>query len=211
MNIPLQFNCASCGELNTHRIHLDQSSFDWTCKKCGHLHPSFLGLDFTIGPKLLQRSLFELKVEKDYSMSIVFSATALDSELSRLFFKWKSIANGLAGLTFDEEACKKKLLKFHNFINKMTGVTEMLHPGGGIEAFVGASAEFTDALKLFPSLNHGSLAADFHKTVFKPRNKILHQGVARFTETDANKVCSIADLGLRILLAMDVEKRKTIP
>jgi DNA-directed RNA polymerase subunit RPC12/RpoP len=211
MNIPLQFNCASCGELNTHRIHLDQSSFDWTCKKCGHLHPSFLSLDFTIGPKLLQRSLFELKIEKDYSMSIVFSATALDSELSRLFFKWKSIADGLSGLTFDEEACEKELVKFHNLVNKMTGVTELLHPGGGIDAFVSSSAEFTDALNRFPSLNHGSLAADFHKRVFKPRNKILHQGMATFTETDANKVYSIADLGLRMLLAMDIQKRATIP
>ena len=80
-----------------------------------------------------------------------------------------------------------------------------------IEAFVCSSAEFTDALKRFPSLNHGSLATDFHKTVFKPRNKILHQGIAAFTETDANKVCSIADLGLGILLAMDIEKRKTMP
>ena len=211
MNIPLQFNCVECGELNTPRIHLDQTSFDWTCKKCGHLHPSFLSLDFTIGPKLLYRSQYELQIEKDYSMSIVFAATALDSELSRLFFKWKSIADGLAGLVFDEEACEKELLKFHNFINKVTGVTEFLHPGGGIEAFVSSSVEFTDALKRFPSLHQGSLAVDFHKTVFKPRNKILHQGIAAFVEEDANRVWSIADLGLRILLAMDIEKRKTIP
>jgi len=54
------------------------------------------------------------------------------------------------------------------------------------------------------------LAADFHKAVFKPRNKILHQGVANFTEPDANKVWTIAKLGLDILLAMDIEKRKTI-
>ena len=124
----------------------------------------------------------------------------------------ESIADGLAGIyPFDEEACEKELLKFHNFINTITGVTEYLHPGGGIEAFVSSSAEFTDALKRFPSLNHGSLAVDFHKTVFKPRNKILHQGVANSTEPDANKVWSIADLGLKILLAMDIEKRKTIP
>ena len=42
-------------------------------------------------------------------------------------------------------------------------------------------------------------------------NKILHQGIATFAEEDANRVWSIADLGLRILLAMDIEKRKTIP
>ncbi len=211
MNIPLQLNCFSCGEPNTPRIHLDQSSFDWTCKKCGHLHPSFLPLDFTIGPKLLYRSLYELQIEKDYSLSIVLSATGLDSELSNLFFKWTRIADGLAGRKFDEEACEKALLKFGNFIYKMTGVTELLHPGGGIEAFVSSSAEFTDALTRFPSLNQGSLAVDFHKTVFKPRNKILHQGVANFSEPDANKVWTIADLGLKMLLAMDIEKRATIP
>jgi hypothetical protein len=84
-------------------------------------------------------------------------------------------------------------------LNKMNGVSELLHPGGAIEAFVSSSVEFTDALKRFPSLNHGSLASDFHKTVLKPRNKILHQGVATFAEEDANRVWNIADLGLRIL------------
>lgn len=109
MNVPLQLNCASCSELNTHRIHLDQSSFEWTCRKCGHLHPSFLPLDFTIGPKLLYRSLYELQIEKDYSLSIVLSATGLDSELSRLFLKWKSIADGLAMISMKRLAKKSCL------------------------------------------------------------------------------------------------------
>ncbi len=142
-------------------------------------------------------------------MSIVFSAIALDSELSRLFYKWTNISALQAGHEFDEEACEKLLLKFHNFKAKMAGVSELLC-SGGIERFVGSSPEFSKELTAFPSLTPGSLAADFHKTVFKPRNKILHQGLATFKEEDANRAWSIANLGLRILLAMDHKKRAVL-
>src|SRR5438132_9343060 len=125
MNIPLIFKCERCGKLNTHRIHLNQTSFDWTCKECGHLNWSCLPYEFTIGFKLLQRSLFELKQEKDHSMSMVFSAAALDSELSYLFYKWRRVAYRQAGHNFDEGACEKALLKFGNFINKLNGVSEL--------------------------------------------------------------------------------------
>jgi hypothetical protein len=57
---------------------------------------------------LFYRSLYELKVEKDYSLSIVLSATGLDSELSHLFFKWTKAADVLA-----DERSMKKLARKH--------------------------------------------------------------------------------------------------
>ena len=151
-----------------------------------------------------------MKEEKDYSMSMVFSAAALDSELSHLFYKWRRVADRQAGHDFDEGACEKALLKFGNFINKLNGVSELIYPNGGIEAFVRSSVEFTNELRRLPGLNSSSLANDFHATVFKPRNKILHQGIATFTEEDAKKSWNIAEIGLRILQAMDIKKRATV-
>jgi hypothetical protein len=47
-----------------------------------------------------------------------------------------------------------------------------------------SSAEFT-ALKRFPEPQSWLLGCLFSQNRFKPRNKVLHQGVATFTETDA--------------------------
>lgn len=97
--IPFPVTCHQCKEPNTHKLHLDKTSFDWTCPKCGFTHPSYLGLDVTIGWLLLVKSRHELVNEKDFSMAIVFAAMAFESELSRLFFKWKDIECIPAGIT----------------------------------------------------------------------------------------------------------------
>lgn len=143
-------------------------------------------------------------------MSIILAAIAFDCELSRLYYKWRRIADLQANQSFDEEACEESLLNFRNFINKLNGVSNLLYPNGGIEAFVKSSAEFTETLTRFPSLHVTSLAKDFHSTVFKPRNRILHQGIADFNEADASKCYSIAWLGLRICQAMDIAKRAAL-
>ncbi len=85
LKVPLALKCSNCGEPGSPKIHIDQTSFDWTCAKCGFVHPSLFGLDVTVGFLPLQRSRYELITEKDFSMSIVMAAMAFESELSRLF------------------------------------------------------------------------------------------------------------------------------
>jgi hypothetical protein len=103
--VPLRLGCHKCKEPSTLRLHLNQTSFDWTYPKCGFVHISFLGLDTTIGPLLLEKSRHELLEEKDYPMAVVFAATAFESELSRLFGKWKEIECIMPGKIFDREEC----------------------------------------------------------------------------------------------------------
>jgi hypothetical protein len=206
MQIPLRVTCASCQKPATHRVRLDQSSLDWTCSGCGNVHWGFFDLDFTIGFLLLERSKFELQEEKDYSMSIVLAAAGLDSEMTRMYCKWKRIEDIKAQRVFDQEKHEQDLWP-GGFIAKTYKVTKLLYPGG-IETFVKSSIEFTKTItERFPSLHIGSLAEDFHKVVFKPRNAILHQGYVQFKEEDAARCCSIAGLGLDMLLAMDRAKR----
>ena len=208
MNIPLQITCPQCNTSATQRVHLDTSSPDFTCTQCGHQHVKVFDLDLTIGFLLLERSRYELSVEKDYSMAIVLAALAFESELSRLFCKWTRIKQIGRDPVVIEEECERNLRSFGNIAGRIEGVSQMLY-SGGIEPFVSSSPEWTKNINNdFPSLQVGSLAKDFQKTVFWPRNKILHAGYAKHTHEDAAKCYSIAYLGVRILQDMDKLKRK---
>ncbi len=72
--VPLQLKCSKCGEPASIKIHLDATTFDWTCPKCGSQHQSLFGLDVTIGFLILdERSRYELCIEQDSSMSVRFA------------------------------------------------------------------------------------------------------------------------------------------
>lgn len=208
MQVSIPVKCGSCGALGNQTILVDKSSFDWTCSSCGQGHSIFLSLDLTIGFLLKERSLQELQ-KADYSLSIALAAVALDAELSRLYTKWMHIADLRAGRDFDSEKCDKGLKKL-KFIPKLNAVAMMLYPTG-LEGFVRDSAELSATIdNNFPSLHRGSLAQDFHRTVFKPRNEIMHQGVVTYGKQDAERCLSIASLGLDIYLEMDIAKRKQL-
>src|SRR5438270_4267755 len=109
MNISLQLECPDCGKPETQRIHLDTSSLDFRCAHCGHRHVGIFGLDMTIGVLILERSRYELKIDKDYSMSIILAAAAVESELYRLFCKWAHIKRIETDLSVIQEECEKEL------------------------------------------------------------------------------------------------------
>lgn len=208
MNIPIELNCLSCGAPWVHRAHLSDTSFAFTCSQCGNTSYGFRGLGATVGVLILLRSRYELEIEKDYDMAIVLAAAALDCELSLLYCKWKGIEADRAGASFTPEDCEGELKdwKLRSIVSKITRVSEMLYQGG-IEAFVANSTKWSETIKNgFPSLHVGSLAADFQKMAFGPRNRVLHQGSADHTEADASKCWSIAELGILILKEMDKAK-----
>jgi hypothetical protein len=162
----------------------------------------------TIGFLLKERSLQELQKE-DYSLSITLAAVALDAELSRLYTKWTHIAELGTEHDFDSAKCDKELKKL-KFMPKLNAVAMMLYPTG-LEGFVHDSPELSATVdNSFPSLHRGSLTQDFHRTVFKPRNEIMHQGVTTYGKEDAERCLSIASLGLDIYLKMDIAKRKQL-
>ena len=55
----------------------------------------------------------------------------------------------------------------------------------------------------FPSLSLGSLPADIQRTVFWPRNRILHAGFLDHSAEDAKRVCNVASLVIDLLNRMD--------
>lgn len=208
MKIPLHFRCDRCGCEDYIFLNLDQSSFETKCK-CADTIPSFFGSNVTIGYKILWRSNYELLEQQDYALSIVLSAMAFDCELTRLHFKWSRIeAIGLDVDVSDQEL-EGLLRKYRTIDRKIEGVAKVIDPRG-FQAFVNESPELrTIVIEGFPSLSLNSLSKDFQVTLFWPRNRVLHLGDASFSYDDAKRCFNIATLGLRILEAMDEQKRSS--
>lgn len=209
--VPFPLKCHSCKEPYTHKVHLGETSFDWTCPKCGFEHPSFLGLDITVGVLLLEKSRYELLQEKDFSMAVVFAAMAFESELSRLFLKWKEIECLTTGAELDREECERQLRDFKTINRKIEGVSQFL-VNSSIDDFVSSKTHLHDQISTgFKSIRVGTLAADFQQHLFWPRNKVLHWGDAKNSYEDAARCYSIANLGLIILREMDSDRRVAAP
>ncbi len=209
LKLPLPLKCSQCSAPETVRIHLDTNSFEWTCPKCGFEHPSFLGYELTIGWRLLLRSGYEINPEKDFGMAIVMAATAFETELSRLFGKWKMIDQEKHGGKFDPKECEEELRNDLRTIDqKIEGVSQLL-VRKGIDAFVFSHLELAEAItRDFPSLKIGTLALDFREKLFWPRNKILHWGDAKHSYDEALRCYNLAQMGLLIFRAMDLERRE---
>jgi len=192
------------------KIHLDATSVEWTCENCGSENSGFFDPDVTIGVLLLERSGHEIRTERDYSMGIVMAAMALDTELSRLFGKWKEFDAHRAGLPFDREVCEKELRSFKTIDQKIEAVSHLL-VRKGIDEFVSTHQKLAEVISSgFKSIRLGSLAKDFQEHLFWPRNKLLHWGDVKHSEEDAARCYSLADCGLRILHEMDHERRECL-
>jgi hypothetical protein len=210
VKVPLPLKCSGCGEMASIKIHLDNTTFDWTCPKCGFFHPSFLGLDLTIGFLILLKSRHEIISERDFSMAIVLAAMAFESQLSYLFGKWSAIDASKAGRNFDRTRCESEMRKFGTVDRKIAEVSKLL-VGKGIDEFVSAYPDLHQAITNdFKSIRLGFLARDFQEHLFWPRNAILHWGDAKNSLEDASRCYSFANLGLLILQKMDEQRRLSL-
>jgi len=212
MNIPLSFKCQNpnCKEEMTVRLHLDATSFDWNCEYCGNTNYGFFGLEVTVGPLLLQRSFHEYKIEKDFPLSMVFAAMASECELSRLYCEWRQIECEQANEPVDEEQFEEELRNMGNIKVKIEEIGRKLVPCG-IDQFCLGSAELKNTIETgFPGLKLGELPESFQRSLFWPRNRILHYGQTQYGEGDASSCLNAARLGLEILRQMDAKKRKEL-
>jgi hypothetical protein len=211
MKIPWRIPCGECGTSESVDIHLDDDSPAWVCSK-GHHNQGIFDLEFTVGYKIMAKSEYELSVRRDFSMSIVFCAMALECELSRLFKKWTNIEQSLLNRNeLKDEEIEGRLRRMPSIDKRIEAVSKLMSPSG-LDAFV---TEMNDDLKAtidneFPSLTIGTLAQDFQKMVFWPRNRILHFGYTEYTEPDAARCYSIVNVGLQILSRLDRAKRTAV-
>jgi hypothetical protein len=162
----------------------------------------------TIGFRGLYRSEYELNKSNDHILSIVLSAIAFEWEITRLHNKWIHIDALDDGDFLNPEMLDKALKKHRTIYDKIRATGKLLHPEG-FELYAQHDPDFYTTINdSFPSLSLSSLIRDFEKTLFWPRNKILHSGETSYTRQDAKRSYNIAYLGMVILKSMD-DYRKT--
>lgn len=205
MKIPLRVPRHSCKEEELIFIDLSDLSFERKCS-CGDVYSGFFGNDVTVGYKILFRSRYELIEAEDYPLSIVFSATAFECELARLYFKWSDITALQSGKRVSDGELEEVLRKYKSIDVRVEEVCKLMDPLG-FQEFVESSTELRQTVTGgFPSLHLNSFTSDFQQKLFWPRNRILHLADTSFKKADAVRCFNIATLGLRILEELDEKK-----
>lgn len=200
MKTSLFVKCGRCGKGNHINYILTDTDVKSACE-CGNQLSYSLGSEFTIGQRILGRSTYEYLMNRDYNLSIIFSAMAVDCELSNLYFKWKSIDSNIS-----DQELEKTLRKFRNINNKIQEVSKLMFPKG-FEKFIRSNWEILKNIKNdFPSLSKNKVAESFQQQLFWPRNRVLHLGFSGYTKDDAKRCFNIAMLGLQIFDKMDEYK-----
>jgi len=165
-------------------------------------------LDWTKGWRILERSKEYYLDLADYSTSIIFSAMAFEAELARLYFKWRDIdVMRTETRRPSEEELEDEYRRLGSTIADRIERVALLLDHRGIDEFARGS-DLTDRIdEGYPSLNVGSLSADFQSSLFWPRNRILHAGYTGYGPEDAVRAHNIASLGLALLKRMDLARR----
>ncbi len=210
MKIPLAVRCVECDSDNTVQIDLADSSLDFRCSQCDYQNLGAFDLRFTIGDRLARRAIYELRKNHDPSLSIVFAAMAMDCELSRLHHKWERIEGMSAMQEIPEAVLDERLRRFGSIAAKIEGIAKLMH-AAGIEDFVAAHAELRTTIDNgFTTIRRGSLATDFQRQLFWPRNRILHAGYSGYNEREADRCITLALLGLSVFESLDLVRRATL-
>lgn len=206
MKIPIEMVCDKCGDTGRVFMDLNAYSVDWFCS-CGHSIPQIGTGNLLVGPLVLNRARYELKVQNDIPMSMVFSATAVDCELSRLHFKWVRIRELGERKAISDEELESQLRSYGRASDKLSGVALLMNEGG-LTDFVVRREPLCDQITTgFPSLEVSRLADSITEALFWPRNRILHLGQTKYDLEAGRRSLNIAALTIQIYQSMDAVKR----
>lgn len=208
MKFVLALPCQTCGRKDPVTVPLMAAWWEWTCANCGNENSILSSEKWTLGWRILEKAKTEHLISGDYSTSIVFSAMALEAELGRLYVKWRRIDTMHSGrMSLDEEFDEEYWKLGRTIAEKINRVAELLDPRG-LDEFARES-ELAERIEVgFSTLTIGSLASDIQRSVFWPRNRILHASYMDSTEEDAKRVHNVASIGLDLLKRMDLARRK---
>ena len=202
MKIPYKIHCRGCNKDKYIFLSIDEHNFQRNCD-CGYDLSGFFDSSVTTGIRLLYRSTYELMEIKDYCMSIVFSATAIECELSRLYFKWRDLDSIFQPERVTSDQLENDIRKFSSIDKKIDEIARLMFPNG-ISEFANHHVELRSTVTDgFPSLDINNLSKSFQQKLFWPRNRILHLAYTKYNYIDARRCYNIAKLGLMLLEKLD--------
>lgn len=158
--------------------------------------------------RLLWRSKSELE-GGDYSLSIVIGTVAVESFLTRLFFKLKGMDSYAATFTLPTQAQEKAwevdyprsggFPRPADFVSKaMTGFT--------FDNFVAQNKTAARIMNSLPDAANISATEYFQNELFRRRNRIAHWGYVNSTKAEAQLCHTLAVAIVSILREMDKAK-----
>jgi hypothetical protein len=207
---PLRLRCQHCDRTIAIDLPVDAADFKAPCPLCHDRNEGFFGLEFTIGFRLLERAHEEYKTRKDFSMTIIFAAMALEAELSRLYLKWTNIDMTLKDKDPADEEIEESFRAFRSIKEKLERVAKLMIPAG-LVAFIRGDAEIMSTLKGWKQVRSPeTFSKDVETALFWKRNRILHTGYGKFSDEEARNAFSLARLVLWTLVRMDLNRRKEL-
>lgn len=180
-----------------------------TCTNCGETGHLLNPLSVSItAERLLYRSKAELE-GGDYTLSIVIAVMAVESYLTRLFLKFKGMANYAAGFDFptpaEEAIWEKEYPRSGGFSIPASFVSQKL-AGMSFDEFVSKNTTTTNIFSPLPNSSSATPTQYFQNELFKPRNRIVHWGFVNSSKGEAELCLTIAIALVSILRDMDRSK-----
>jgi hypothetical protein len=158
--------------------------------------------------RLLFRSKQELEAG-DYTLSIVIGAMAVESFLTKLFFKVKGMDNYALTFTWPTEAQEKDWENEYPRKGGFTGPADFVAKattGVTFDEFVGNNAAAKQIMAGFPDAAGVSAKQYFQSNLFYPRNRIAHWGYVSTTKEEAGRCFALAVAVVSIFREMDKAK-----
>jgi hypothetical protein len=185
---------------------------DWSgvaCPDCHNMLHVFDPLSVSVtAERLLGRSQAEL-LDGDYSLSIVISAMAIESFLTRSFMKLKGMNMLMENFTWptteEEKAWEVEYPRTGGFPQPADFVSSKL-AGMSFDKFVTTNLVARTAVSKFPEVAGQSARDFFQKGLFVPRNRIAHWGYVNATKQEASRCLELAIAVITIFREMDRAK-----
>jgi hypothetical protein len=149
----------------------------------------------------------------DYTLSTVLGAVAVESDLARVYIKWREIETGLPNEITDADRARfeDELRRQYKIVDRLDMVStyltnlkfnEYVESDVDLRAFV---------LKAHPKVAaHPSLKKYFEEQLFWKRNAIAHFGKIDSTKAEGESCFNATTTLFTIFAAMDAAKLKTI-
>ena len=208
MKFHCEMSCA-CGCTVLFSTYGDGPWPDTACPACQR--PACLTDPLSVSitaERLLLRSKAELD-RGDYSLSIVIGTIAVESFLTRLFFKLKGMASYDTAFVLPSLAQEEEWEKEYPRSGGFTGPADFVSKnitGMTFDDFVCKNNLATTIMARFPGAAHVSAKQYFQNELFKPRNRIVHWGYVNSTGVEAQRCHALAVAIVSILREMDKSK-----
>jgi hypothetical protein len=215
MKIPIPVACSNCG-CDFSALGYGKERFPPAkCPDCGQLIHIIDPLTISIiADRLLYRSMYEVD-EGDPTVSIIFSAMAVECALTEVFLKWKKLDHERAT---HHQATDHERGTWEEEYRKQTGggftraadvVSKLLRDKKYDELlidFLGRSNRDALTKSGFPPNDSKLKAAYIQQELFNKRNRIVHWGDMTYQKEDASRGLTAASNAIAVFKVMDRER-----